>query len=890
MATKGGSKLQMYPVMLGAAGTNSARQIAEHSAAGCVYVQLEGIKVQTGSRRATVGVLGSKHTSAGVDMPELDKQLAKHGIKRLAAKQNNTSDACTVLTERDARDETDGLVGETSYTLSFWAELGAAAAAQMLQRQQSVIIDAEPTAAAASRKAMYVQPVKCDGRAIAKIAYVAGIVTTNRGLVKHTAEELIRAYQATFRAAAEEHKAFLHTEQRILNIVNTIFDKDANGRYKHLAIQPERITTKTPGVVTMLKSLTGGELTHNNIRTLTATSYRYSVWMSREMYGIAEVSQLVETINTEKLFTFGPGDDKVANLQLEVDMTPRTAAAEEAGGRGGPEADGSEGMDMNDDNKAASTTPAKPKLQPCRTYYFFDPADAAVNRSAMAEQLGSVVKIALNPHAEGAVVDKLTEALYDNLYIDERADKYITILEQNVNKEMFVLTLKAAATMLSGPDKVIEVQTTAGRMVFLLITVPLGAESPSDGATSTMVLRELRRVFGDLLEAEWRQDSTTEAKRDEIKTVMQAYGFRPDRQQGADQEGLFTQRHRKALALRDATGKSTVGVLRKHCSACIEAKNVGIGFDIASPKKVTGCEWMAKAAHSRAIEVFQDLTGKPKDHVEGLLQIDNGEGSGPDYRLALTSGSGMEIVTKSEDSEQVVQLKQMVMALRNELATITRHSAGITVGARGGAGPGQGTGHGGASMRGGRASGQGGPGRAGGRFPMAPPIIATPTVEHAASKVGTTEPTPNQTVAETERTDGQSRQTTPYARTAGADVAELQKLTPRRGTPPAAQTPPQEHAHGQQAEAAASLFEPLPPKGPGKTDRTEGNARDDNGGTDSAEAANAETSSDGDSAGSVDDGFIPVTRTKGDRHRQRRNGVPGVPGPPQPAGATDSKQ
>ena len=112
MATKGGSKLQMYPVMLGAAGTNSARQIAEHSAAGCVYVQLEGVKVQTGSRRAAGGVLGAaKHTSAGVDVAELDKHLTKHGITRLAAKPNNISEECTVLTECDACPATCGAHG-----------------------------------------------------------------------------------------------------------------------------------------------------------------------------------------------------------------------------------------------------------------------------------------------------------------------------------------------------------------------------------------------------------------------------------------------------------------------------------------------------------------------------------------------------------------------------------------------------------------------------------------------------------------------------------------------------------------------------------------------------------------------------------------------------------
>ena len=723
---RGGDKtnVKTYAVATGMVGINTSRQIDSFTAANRVYVQLEGIQVLAGSRKVTGGLFGSnRKVTASVDWASVEPHLLMHGITR-ATGTGDEAEMSTVITERDLRrEDSGGIMDEGSYySISFWADLGAAAAAQLLQRQQSIIIDIESTGLGASKRTMYLQAVKCDGRAIVKVACVGGIITTNRGLVKHTAAEIIRAYKATFQATAAERNTFGRTERRIHDQANQIFDLDVNGRPKHIAIQAEKITTKTPGASAMLKSLTNGELTMNQTRALTATSHRYSIWMSREMYSIAEINQLADTINTEKLFTFGPGDDVVANLVLEVDETPRLdddvdMRAADDSQRGGTAGDAkSAGKD------GGSEAAPRQKLRPCRTYYFYTPTDTAVARSVLAEQLGHVVKIALNPHAEGAVVDKLTEAVYDNIYVDEQADKYITILENAVNKELFISTLKAAATVMSKPGQIIELQTTAGRMVFLLITVPPSMSS-SDGTTSAEVIRELRRTFGDMLEEATKEPGITDVKRLEIELVLSAYGFRPDRQQMADKEGLFTQRQRKAITLRDATGQSAASVLSKYCSACIEATDCGIGYDLSSPKLVNGCEWMQRAAHTRAIEVFQALTGKPKDQAESLLQI---EGDA-DYRLALASkpAARTDIQISAHDPPEVAVLKNLVHSLQAQLrlaigngqanpaAASTMQSLGVKTGdgkaSSGAAYGGSPAGDAGRGMRGGGRTG--GPGR-----------------------------------------------------------------------------------------------------------------------------------------------------------------------------------
>ena len=37
------------------------------------------------------------------------------------------------------------------------------------------------------------------------------------------------------------------------------------------------------------------------IRALTGTAFRYSIWVSREVYGIQEINQLVNIINDDQL-------------------------------------------------------------------------------------------------------------------------------------------------------------------------------------------------------------------------------------------------------------------------------------------------------------------------------------------------------------------------------------------------------------------------------------------------------------------------------------------------------------------------------------------------------------------------------------------------------------
>ena len=595
-------------------GIQPSSKVLEMDRAGVFYIAVENVA-------ANLQGLGGSDTTglaakaAALDVGPVHHALLQMGIKLLTT-DNGTKLEGGLITKVSGS-------GQSDYVLNAWAEV------ENHGDTCKLMAPGASTQVMVGERKCWLRRVKLNGIRPVKAAGVGGLVTCNRALVPDSAQAVQDGFISTLIAAIRHVMLGQECDGYTRTKLNQLVAKDSNGFYRHVEVQPERVSATSPDVQAAMRKLTDNRFGFEETKAMFDGAYTYSIYMSSEMTKLFEVDSALGMIRDNKYFIFGTdiGPLSVINLARDDDRAKCVAkngtlllTGTESSGRthisalADAEQRAEEAMeDVGGAEKPDHAAGRPPALYPCKTYYFYDATVPEVRRLEVLKTALFVGRLAVNAHAEGKVADPITQYAYGQSQTAlDGSERYIAHVEDGVDKATLVGVIANSIDVMGKQGKgKARVSASAGNIVFLSV-------EPAAGSGVMSAICALREAFHVSVEERFKDD---EAARE---LYHDAFSFKIDKQAHITEEGLVSRRTRKLMAMKTGKGIVPVQVLTQVFTKMIEPEQCSLGFDLGGDdggKREPGKDsrWVQEALRDEVAGLLESCTNMPQQQRQQLL-------------------------------------------------------------------------------------------------------------------------------------------------------------------------------------------------------------------------------------------------------------------------------